>query len=252
MVALHGLGATKGSFLPTVAALSPRFRIIAIDLPGFGDSDKPIGAAYDAPYFANAVVDALDALGLERAHVVGNSMGGRVAIEVGLSHPEPRRPHRAPRAVPGLAARATVGAAAETRAPRAGPHPARTAPGRRGGRPPSDPGCRRRVGRGGGRRVPARVPDALGRAAFYAAARHIYLEEPEGERGFWTRLPSLQPPALFVWGLRDKLVPIAFERHVAQALPAARHLELDCGHVPQIERSRETHQALGAFLAPSP
>src|SRR5438105_709938 len=41
ILAIHGLGATKGSFLPTVAALAPRFRVIALDLPGFGDSDKP-------------------------------------------------------------------------------------------------------------------------------------------------------------------------------------------------------------------
>jgi pimeloyl-ACP methyl ester carboxylesterase len=43
-------------------------------------------------------------------------------------------------------------------------------------------------------------------------------------------------------------VPIAFARHVAEALPAARHLELDCGHVPQVERPRETHAAIRAFL----
>jgi pimeloyl-ACP methyl ester carboxylesterase len=44
VVALHGLGGTKGSFLPSAAELSGRFRVIAVDLPGFGDSDKPIGA----------------------------------------------------------------------------------------------------------------------------------------------------------------------------------------------------------------
>src|SRR4051794_30521487 len=46
---LHGLGATKASFLPTLAALSGSHRVIAVDLPGFGDSVKPIGAAYDPP-----------------------------------------------------------------------------------------------------------------------------------------------------------------------------------------------------------
>ncbi|HYB24283.1 MAG TPA: substrate-binding domain-containing protein, partial [Solirubrobacteraceae bacterium] len=90
-----------------------------------------------------------------------------------------------------------------------------------------------------------------GRAAFYAAARHIYLEEPHGEGGFWPRLGELQADALFVWGRRDRLVPIAFERHVAEALPRARHLELDCGHVPQIERPRQTHRAVDAFLSES-
>ena len=88
VIAIHGLGATKASFLATVAALAPRFRVIAIDLPGFGDSDKPVGAAYDARFFADAVVELLDALELDRAHLIGNSLGGRVALEAGLRAPE--------------------------------------------------------------------------------------------------------------------------------------------------------------------
>ena len=88
VICIHGLGATKASFLPTVAALADDWRVIAVDLPGFGESDKPLGAAYDAPYFAGAVTALLDELGIERAHLIGNSMGGRVAIEVGLLYPE--------------------------------------------------------------------------------------------------------------------------------------------------------------------
>ena len=49
-----------------------------------------------------------------------------------------------------------------------------------------------------------------GRAAFYAAARQIYLEEPHGKAGFWPRLRGLEADALFVWGRHDRLVPIAF------------------------------------------
>src|SRR4051812_23378042 len=88
VIAIHGLGATKASLLPTVAALSPSFRVIALDLPGFGDSDKPLGAPYDARFFARAVVALLDALELDRAHLVGNSLGGRVALEVALHAPD--------------------------------------------------------------------------------------------------------------------------------------------------------------------
>ena len=87
-----------------------------------------------------------------------------------------------------------------------------------------------------------------GRAAFYAAARQIYLEEPEGADGFWPRLQRLDVPALFVWGRRDTLVPLAFARHVSEAVPKAEHLELDCGHVPQMERPRETHAAIERFF----
>ena len=55
-----------------------------------------------------------------------------------------------------------------------------------------------------------------GRAAFYAAARNIYLEDPDT---FWSRLRELQGEALFVWGRQDRIVPIGFARHVREALP---------------------------------
>ena len=61
-------------------------------------------------------------------------------------------------------------------------------------------------------------------------------------------LAALEPDALFVWGRQDRLVPIAFARHVSETAPGARHLELNCGHVPQLERPRETHAALIDFL----
>jgi len=89
---------------------------------------------------------------------------------------------------------------------------------------------------------------ARGRAAFYAAARNMYLDEPHGEDGFWTRLAELAPDALFVWGKKDPLVPIAFMRHVEAALPEARHLELDGGHVPQLEAPERTHKAILDFF----
>jgi pimeloyl-ACP methyl ester carboxylesterase len=88
-----------------------------------------------------------------------------------------------------------------------------------------------------------------GRVAFNAVARNIYLDEPHGKAGLWSRLGAIQHESLFIWGLRDRLVPIAFMRHVERAFPAARHLELDCGHVPQVERPIETHDAIRTFLA---
>jgi pimeloyl-ACP methyl ester carboxylesterase len=248
-LAVHGLGGTKGSFLPTVAALADRFRIIAVDLPGFGDSDKPIGAPYHARFFADAVVDLLNALALERAHLIGNSLGGRVALEVGLRYPS--RVGRLALLAPSLAwqrERPWLGLLRLTRpelglvqvTPRwlveAIVH--RLIPG-------ADEGW---TAAGVDEFLRAYLTPA-GRAAFYAAARQVYLEEPRGEGGFWTRLSTLQADALFVWGRHDRLVPIAFARHVEATLPRARHLELDCGHVPQVELPKQTHRALAAFLS---
>jgi pimeloyl-ACP methyl ester carboxylesterase len=75
------------------------------------------------------------------------------------------------------------------------------------------------------------------RRAFLASARNIYLDRPFGRGGFYPRLAGLEPPALFVWGTEDRLVPAAFKRHVAEWLPSAEQIVLDeCGHVPQVER----------------
>jgi len=249
VVALHGLGGTKGSFIPTVAALSGRFRVIAIDLPGFGDSDKPIGASYDARFFARAVIELLDALELDRVHLIGNSLGGRVALEVGLQYPD--RVDRLALLCPSLAWRRERPWAPLLRLTRPELGLVPLAP-----RLVVEAIVRRLIPSGGEGWSAAGVDEFLrayltpaGRAAFYAAARHIYLEEPHGEDGFWRRLRGLQADALFVWGRRDRLVPVAFARHVSEALPRARHVELDCGHVPQVERPSQTHNAVGEFLA---
>jgi len=249
VVAIHGLGATKASFLPTVAALAPRFRVIAIDLPGFGDSDKPVGARYDARYFATAVVQLLDGLDLDRAQVIGNSLGGRVALELGLRAPD--RVDRLALLAPSMAWRRKRPWAPALRLvrPELGvlPHAPRPVVERVLDR--FMPEARTGWAAAGVDEFLRSFLTPRGRAAFYAAARQIYLEEPEGEDGFWPRLKRLSVPALFVWGRRDTLVPLAFARHVSEAVPAAEHLELDCGHVPQMERPRETHAAIERFFA---
>lgn len=249
VLALHGLGGTKGSFLPTVTALSSNFRVIATDLPGFGDSDKPIGAPYDAGFFARAAIDLLDALTLDRAHLVGNSLGGRIAIEIALRHP--RRVGRLGLLAPSLAWRRSRPWLPVLRLTRPELGLVQLAPRRvveslvHGLIPGADEGW---TAAGVDEFLRAYLTPA-GRAAFYAAARQIYLDEPHGDEGFWPRLKRLTPQALFVWGRRDRLVPIAFARHVSEALPHARQLELDCGHVPQVERPNQTHAALAAFLS---
>jgi pimeloyl-ACP methyl ester carboxylesterase len=87
------------------------------------------------------------------------------------------------------------------------------------------------------------------RVAFHAAARHIYLEEPKGPTGFWTRLGDLQPPALFVWGDEDPVVPLAFARYVRDALPGARQVVLEqCGHVPQVEHPVDANALVHDFI----
>src|SRR4051812_41175843 len=86
-ILIHGLGGAKSSFYETVSALTPEYTVHAIDLPGFGSSSKPLGAQFNASFFARHVLRFMDELAIDRAHLIGNSMGGRVSLEVGLQAP---------------------------------------------------------------------------------------------------------------------------------------------------------------------
>ena len=248
LICIHGLGGTKASFLPTVAALADSYRVVAVDLPGFGESDKPIGAPYNAEWFAGAIFSLMDALELDSAHLAGNSMGGRVAIEAGLMRPE--RLTSLTLLSPALAWLRDRRWAPVVKALRPELGLVQLAP-----KQLTEGLVRRMVPGAQNGWAAAGVDEFLrayftprGRAAFYAAARNIYLDEPHGDDGFWTRLAELAPRSLFVWGKKDQLVPIAFMRHVERTLPAARHVELNCGHVPQIEAPERTHAAMRRFL----
>ena len=254
VVCLHGLGSNKTSFFETISALSPDHTVHAIDLPGFGSSSKPARAPYDARYFARSVLAYLDAAGIERAHLVGNSMGGRIALEAGLE--QPARVASLSLLGPALAFRRRRELVPLVKLIRpelaAIPHPLRAARVREHfwslfARPErldpvaadiaADEFCRTYRSR-------------AARVAFFAAARNIYLDAPYGERGFWTRISKLEPRPLFVWGEEDRLVPVAFARHVAEALPEARQVILpECGHVPQVELPSETNALLREHLA---
>jgi pimeloyl-ACP methyl ester carboxylesterase len=240
VVCLHGLGSNKTSFFKTISTLTPDHTVHAIDLPGFGSSSKPARAAYDASYFARSVLGYMDAMGIDRAHLVGNSMGGRVAVELALT--QPARTETLSLLAPALAFRRRRELVPLVKLIRpelaAIPHALRAARVREQfwslfARPErldptaadiaADEFCRTYRSRSA-------------RIAFFAAARNIYLDPPDGEGGLWTRLAGLRPPALFIWGDRDRLVPAAFSRHVAEVLPHARQVVLnECGHVPQVE-----------------
>jgi pimeloyl-ACP methyl ester carboxylesterase len=246
---LHGLGGTKASFLPSIAALAPSLRTVAVDMLGFGDSAKPLGASYGPQFQARGVEQLLDALELEQAHLVGHSMGGRVALELGFEYPD--RVGRLVLMTPAMAWLRERRWAPYLRwirpelglmqlAPRAAVEPFM----RR-----LIPGADTSWGQSAIDEFVRMYTSARGRAAFYAAARHIYLDEPHGDDGFWSRLRTLSPDSLFIWGRQDRLVPTAFVKHVERTLPRAEHVELDCGHLPQIERPRETHAAIRRFLA---
>jgi pimeloyl-ACP methyl ester carboxylesterase len=250
---LHGLGGTRASLFETAAELSQRYTVHLPDLPGFGSSCKPAMGGYNARWFAQIMLGLMDELGIGRVHVVGNSMGGRIAIEIGL-----QAPHRV--GALGLLCPAVAWV-------RRGLHPIVRLLRPELGLVPH--GFRRSLVASqfwsifyDRDVVDPEVGDLMvdefrriyhtagARYAFLASARNVYLEAPFGRGGFYPRLSQLAPPALFIWGSHDRLVPPAFERHVRRWLPDAEQVTIqNCGHVPQVECPGETNRLLGEFFA---
>ncbi|HUR13238.1 MAG TPA: alpha/beta fold hydrolase [Mycobacteriales bacterium] len=253
VVLLHGLGATNASLLPCLADLAHDHRVLAPDLPGFGGSAAP-RAAYSPAWFAAWLEELQRALDARPAVILGNSLGGRIALEAGLAHPRSTRALVLLAPSPAFRRMRAVVPLVRLLRPELGRVPLPVS-----------------------HRVVVEVvraffsdPDRLPRAwydaaadecvrvlrspahreALLACAQQIVVEEAHGRNGFWDRLPGLTPPALFVWGDRDRLVPAGFARHVTAALPESRSVVMeDCGHVPQFEHPAATMALVRDFLA---
>lgn len=249
LVLLHGLAASKLSWLPILRPLAERFRVIVPDLPGHGESSKP-RARYTPAYFAEVVNGLLEAVGAERPILIGNSMGGRVALEVA---------RRTPERVSGLV---LLDAAA---------------PGGRWGWMLQFV----RIVPTGLAAIPVpfqhemiktairqlfAVPDRLPEAAYAAGAdefirvhrsmraRMAVLASFRGlmadsRQEFWTFVRRIRVPSLIIWGAQDRLVSVRAGRRMASLMPAAKlHVLPSVGHVPQYEVPERTTDLILRFL----
>jgi len=87
LVLVHGLASNAGFWREVIPQLNKRYRLIVVDLPGYGKSQKgdlPIGMQY----YADQLVGLIDELKLTRVSLVGHSMGGQIGITLALSHPD--------------------------------------------------------------------------------------------------------------------------------------------------------------------
>ncbi|WP_375479569.1 alpha/beta fold hydrolase [uncultured Jatrophihabitans sp.] len=252
VVLVHGLSATNASMLPLIPALSKDFHVLAPDLPGHGGT-QATSAQHAARFLGDWLIAFLRETCDQPAVLVGNSLGGRTSLEAALNSPYEVR---------GLVLLCPAVAFRKLR--QLVPF-VRLVPDEIAALPFPIP---RRMAMGGLRNLfahPDRLPEAWldaamdefirvfsmrpNRLAIFSALRHIYLDEPFGESGFWDRLPALKPPSLFVWGDVDRLVPAGFARFVEEALPTAESIVLaDCGHVPQFEYREKTAQLTRDFI----
>lgn len=252
VVLLHGGGfdAAGVSWKHVLPGLAERRRVYALDWPGYGDSDPvPDDVAPTIDYYRAVLESFLDAVGVERAALVGISMGGGAALGYALAHPE-----RVERLVAvdayGLGGEVPGGrAAALVFGSRLG---SKLAWGliRRSRRL-----CAASV-RG---TVAAEDPEELVADALthldrpdateaWARFQRAEITGDGARTDFTGRLPELAVPALFVHGREDSLVPFAWAERAAELVPDGRLEALDCGHWSTRERPAEVTERVEAFL----
>ena len=230
LVLLHGIGSSRRAWDPVIPALAGHFDVIAVDLPGFGDSGPLPPEVEPRPAaLAAAVAGLLDDLGITAPHVAGNSLGGWVALELAGIRPVASLALLSPAglwrgSVP-LYQRASLRAtrwlepARRRRAVPPGELPAGAGPGPRPDPRPALPPLPRLRPRGhpGHGRLPR-------------LRRH-----DEGQR---PRLPSGPPigaPVTVAFGSRDHLL-VRRSRQLGELPPSTRRAALPhCGHVPMAD-----------------
>ena len=253
LLLLHGLGGSKVTWLPMLSKLSEAYRIIVPDLPGHAESDKPV-TDYTPRFYARVMRHLLDAVGVEQAAVLGNSLGGRIALELAL-----RSPSRVTSlvlldpSVPGFGWRYVMGFT-------------KVFPTELGAIPFP---LRARMMEVLIRRLfadPGRLPpeaftaaaqefiriyrDPQARMAFLSSLRHIVTERPGT---FFSTLRRVRQPTLIIFGALDRLVPPRLGVRLTQHMPNATLVVLpDVGHVPQFEAREETLHRITAFLDTTP
>jgi pimeloyl-ACP methyl ester carboxylesterase len=236
VILLHGMGANKGAWRLTIAALAPKFHVYAPDQIGFGASDKPL-IHYRVATYSDFLDEFMDKLGIPKASIVGNSLGGWIAADFAIRYPD-----RVDRIV-------LVDAAGFF-----------TQPVARRDLEFLNPGTLDAT-----REMVKRV--------FFnkqmqneAVVRMIYTERMRAGDAYTIdrlldaaadrvdalndRLRSVHSPALVIHGRLDPLLPVSEADAIAQQVAGAKKMILDdCGHVPELECPQPFEKALIDFLS---
>ncbi|WP_058867364.1 alpha/beta fold hydrolase [Chloracidobacterium thermophilum] len=240
LVLIHGLGGSSDAdWGQVIVPLSRRFHVYAIDLPGFGRSDKPANASYAIREQAATVVKFLDRVDVRQAHMCGLSMGGWIAAYTASENPE-----RVARLI--LVDSAGI---------RFEPPPDRAL---------LDPGTTPEDFTNFLKVLffqPPQLPAPVVRDFQAQARRQTWVIDRAlaamltGDDALEPRLNRITSPTLIIWGRQDALLPLHSGEKLKSGLPTANFVVIDrCGHMPPIERPeaflREAERFLGAATLP--
>jgi len=243
---IHDFLSDHAEWAAVEGTLATRFRVLSVDLPGFGESEKPTPArfGYDFDRFADALVDVAGAFDAAPLHVCGHGLGAAIAIALAERHPSMAR--SVVLVSPPLFGSRPIAFARAAALPIVGPLVFKQLYGRR-----ALAWHFRRDVFASGAPTAARL-DTLFDAFNAPAAREAAgaaLGALLDTRTLEARLGRVGCPALVVWGRKDVLAPAALAKRLVRALPNARLELLDCGHSPPEEMPERFGAMVLEFLS---
>jgi pimeloyl-ACP methyl ester carboxylesterase len=234
---VHGLGGSIESWTNNIGALSAQLRVVALDLPGFGYSDKPL-MNYTIKFYSSFLARFIDKMQIQKQQltVVGSSLGGHVAAELALSHPD---------ALSKLVLISPPGALPRSFA--------------------GSPALRRYV-----RVLQARSVNEVKKALYavdgrpvddgYAQAVYERLSAPGAKEAFLSalagsaraprlnrRLENIKAPAMLMWGKDDIMIPVEYAEPFIKAKNFRVVLLEKCGHRPHADRPDVFNRLVAGF-----
>jgi len=245
VVMLHGFGASSYSWRAVDSALADRFRVLSVDLAGFGYTERPPGKGpYTRDGQGQLVLGVLDALGIERAHLVGHSYGGAVAMALAARHPDrfdslvlvdaagPEYPQQRRHWVAGIRPLTSLWVRAVSL------RRERTVQGLRDSVADDSIVTAELVDEYWSR---LKIEGAV--RAFWGLTAPVDPPDPEID------LRGITQPTLVVWGCEDALISVEAGRYNAALIPDSAFVTLpDVGHLPMEERPDELVERMRAFL----
>ena len=231
---LHGYGESLLTWRYILDRVSPRYRVLAIDLPGFGLSDKP-DTTYDFPAYQRWLGDLLASRTRGPVIVVGHSMGGQLAATLALGHPD-----RIVAAVLIDPAGAGISPLISDSAGLLGASTHWIVSALGYVLPPHDPTWLREPSGGGAYELSADSSAAV-------AARRVL--EQFDYAALSDRFAELRQPVLLIWGRQDPTVPFSIGERIAAALPCRRFVVLQALHRPHQTVPDTVASELNRFLA---
>lgn len=240
VVLLHGLGSRKEDWMPVIEPLAQKHRLLVPDQIGFGHSDKPL-LDYDIQTYVDFLNEFLRNLKVERASLVGESLGGWIA---GLYAAElSGGAHLVP--LEKLVLVDAAGLKQDKPIPNLNPNSLAAMRGLMEAlfydTSWLDENSLRRI-----------FADKLATKDSYTV--HAILSNPGLPAEMLdNRLASIKAPTLVLWGKQDTLLPIASGERYAAGIPGAKLISFDkCGHIPAIEKTEEFVAAVAPFLEGAP